>query len=291
MLRVAAYASPYVLPPTFQPLQPARVPMRVLDFPPSSTECQACPFCEAVRLEKHLKSVATPTAVPIGAAADVPRVVNLALPTGVTSADGSMASGSIEGNANLTTALTSGRGGGGGLRMEVEWLRMELQLEATLPMPATVKRSCDALCVPHDGPLLILVRRLRQVATAMRPRLDRLRSELGLPSSASGIAATIALANTHVGVPQTGPLCRQLEHLEQVVGVASSAATNVGAPTGSAVTGAGTHSASPTAATLSQPLPGAAAVVTPPAASRTAATDTTQQATVNTAAASEHVAP
>ena len=51
--------------------------------------------------------------------------------------------------------------GSGGLKRDTDALRAELEVEAGLAIPAVVRTACEALCVPHEGPLLALVLRLR----------------------------------------------------------------------------------------------------------------------------------
>ena len=51
--------------------------------------------------------------------------------------------------------------GSGGLKRDTDALRADLEVEAGLAIPAVVRTACEALCVPHEGPLLALVLRLR----------------------------------------------------------------------------------------------------------------------------------
>ena len=85
----------------------------------------------------------------------------------------------------------------------------------------------------HAGPLLALVTRLREQGVgALRRRVVRIGTELGLADTKGGagaggktgplvLAALVASANAHLGVvaPAGQPLCKQVEHLMQVVGV------------------------------------------------------------------------
>ena len=121
-----------------------------------------------------------------------------------------------------TTVVSSGGGGGsGGLKSDVETLRKELDLDSSLALPAAVRKACELLCVPHEGPLLATVKKLKEEGlTSLRARVKRLQKELELPERPT-LPQMIGLASTQLGVQQPGalPLCKQLDHLFQVVGI------------------------------------------------------------------------
>ena len=108
---------------------------------------------------------------------------------------------------------------GSSLKHQAEELRSALALESSLPLPALLRKACEALCVSPNGPLLQLASRLRQNdLPALERRVRRIQQEMGLSAELS-LAGVVAAANQQLGISQLAPMCRQVERLYQVIGL------------------------------------------------------------------------
>ena len=124
-----------------------------------------------------------------------------------------------EGARAEPSSASSPASSGPSLKRDTDALRAELELDPNLAIPAVVRKACEALCAPHDGPLLALVLRLKEQALgSLRARVGRIAKELELPPKPS-LSQSIALANAHLGMAQSGPLCKQVDRLFEVVGL------------------------------------------------------------------------
>ena len=116
----------------------------------------------------------------------------------------------------------AGAKSGGGLKRDVDLLRSALGVDAALSLTDALHAVCVALCEPHEGALLPLVRRLTESALpALKKRIERLQTELGLSEGHASLVEAVRAAGSRLGeAPQEGaPLCKQVERLLRVVGV------------------------------------------------------------------------
>lgn len=141
-----------------------------------------------------------------------------------TSGDGA-ASGSKNSSGGLGVEVprhsdVAGSGGGaagGGLKQQLQGLLGELGVDEELALPAAVKKASGVLGLGM-GPLVVQVQQIAAATKRLRPRAERLVTELSLPSTLS-LAHAIAEANKVLGLAQQGPLGAQLDKLYQVVGL------------------------------------------------------------------------
>jgi len=96
-------------------------------------------------------------------------------------------------------------------------LRLSLDLDSSLTLPAALNSACELLGVAPHGALLVRSDQALAALAALQKHVARLHTELGVPQSLSTRAA-VAQANKLLGLSPAGPLPVQAKALAAALG-------------------------------------------------------------------------